>query len=306
MIDTLTDVEDSTDFTLTSGRPRSAVTPIKEAPDVAQERYAVVNVPIDDILSDDTFNCRGQIIPFDVRDLVESIRERGLDFPVTIINWNRDGYKYKMVAGHRRHLAMKLCKKTEIPANIRTDLDESGQRLLNLNENVCRLDLNVMQEANGIKWFLSQGWSEDLIAAKTQQSRGWVQVRSILLKLPEEIQKEAAAGVLTQIQIRNLFSLKDNDARFAAVRKIKDAKERSETIDISPKKPQKPHDKRERSVTEMESLQEYIQEQIGNNIATRILGWNRGFVSDYEIHCAIKEAFPDLHYRIPKELLDQL
>lgn len=304
MIDTI-DVEESTEFTLPSGRPLRPLE-IREAPDVGQERYAVTNVPIDDILSDDTFNCRGQIVPFDVRDLVESIRERGLDFPVTVIPYNRDGFKYKMVAGHRRHLAMILCKKKEIPANIRTDLDETGQRLLNLNENVCRLDLNIMQEATGIKWFLSQGWSEDLIAAKTQQSRGWVQVRAILLKLPEEIQKEAAAGVLTQIQIRNLYSLKDDAARFAAVRKIKDAKDRAESVDISPKKPRRPHEKRERSMTEMEELQEYIQEQIGNNIATRVLGWSRGFVTDYEIHCAIKDAFPEAHYRIPKELTDQL
>ena len=297
----IADVEDNVDFSLRSKR----VDEPAEQPTI--ERYAVTILPIDDILSDETWNCRGQIVPYDVRDLVESIRERGLDFPITVVPYNKDGFKYKTVAGHRRHMAMKVCKKLEIPANIRTDLDETGQRLLNLNENVCRQDLNIVQEANALQWFESQGWSEDLMAAKTNQSRGWVQVRLILLRLPEDIRKVAAEGLLTQMQIRNLYTLRDDPtAQYAAVRRIKDARERGDTVDIAPKKPPVPHEKKERNVTEMTELQEYIQEQIGNNIATRILGWCRGFVSSYEIHSDIKEAFPDAHYRIPKELTDQL
>lgn len=275
------------------------------------EKYATTMIAMEKIFSDDDFNCRGRLIPFDVQDLKEDIAKRGLDFPIIVMPFKHPTnplIEYRIAAGHRRHLAMKLNKAVEIPAMIRTDLTEATARLLNLTENLKRKDLNIIQEAHALEWFKKQNWLEETIAAKLGASRGWVQIRLILLKMPKDIQDVAAAGLLNQAQIRNLYSMKTDEERYAAVRKIKDAKERGEKADITPVKKPKPHEKRERSFSEMLELQDYIQEQVGNNLATRLLGWAAGYVSTLEIHRDLREFAQEKGkiYRIPKDITDEL
>lgn len=278
---------------------------------MSDEKYKVTIVPMVEVFSDDSFNCRGRIIPFDVKDLAEDIAKRGLDFPIIVTPFSdptRPQFKYKIAAGHRRHLAMKVNKVSEIPVMIRTDLTEATARLLNLTENLKRKDLNIIQEAHALEWFKNQNWLEETIAARLGASRGWVQIRLILLKMPKDIQDVAAAGLLNQAQIRNLFSMKSDEERYAAIRKIKDAKERGEKADITPVKKPKPHEKRERTFAEMLALQDYIQEQVGNNLATRLLGWAAGYVSTLEIHRDLREfaLTQKKVYRIPKDITDEL
>lgn len=275
-----------------------------------EEKYKVSAVAMKEIFADSDFNCRGQITPFDVRELAADIADRGLDQPITVVPYDVCHYKFKIAAGHRRYWAFKVNKQEFIPAMIRTDLSEVDARLLNLSENVHREDLNILQEARGMDWFVKQGWQEDTIAARLGMSRGWVQVRKILLGLPEDIQEVAASGILNQQQIRNLYSMRSNDERYEAVRRIKDAKERNEKVDIAPKKKPKPHEKRIRTTTEMLELQEYIQDEVGNNLATRILGWCGGYVNSLEIHRDIREFIkatePKKTYRIPKDILENM
>lgn len=273
-------------------------------------KYKVIPVPMKEVFADSDFNCRGQITPFDVRELAADIAIRGLDQPITVVPYDILPYKFKVAAGHRRYMAFKVNKQEFIPAMVRTDLTETDARLLNLSENVHREDLNILQEARGMNWFVKQGWQEDTIAARLGMSRGWVQVRKILLGLPEDIQEVAAAGILNQQQIRNLYSMRTNEERYEAVRRIKDAKERNEKVDITPKKKPKPHEKRVRTPAEMLELQDYIQEEAGNNLATRLLGWCGGYVSTLEIHRDIREfvqaANPKTMYRIPKDVLENM
>jgi ParB/RepB/Spo0J family partition protein len=286
---------------------QQAVLPAK-----ADTQYESFDVPMEEILSDEDFNCRGKIAPIDVVELAQDIKINKLSQPITVQPFSdpaRPKFKWRIVAGHRRFAAFKVNKSTHIPAMIRRDLDEMAARLLNLTENLKREDLNILQEARAIDAFVKKGWQEETIAARTGTSRGWVQVRKMVLKLPPDIQAEAAAGILTQEHVRRLYSMPSDEKRYEAVRLIKERRERGESAKLERKKPVRPTEKRDRSKSEMSELQDYIQEQVGNNMITRLLGWATGYVSSIELHRELKEYFlrhEGENYNIPKEVTDAL
>jgi len=269
--------------------------------------YDVANIPLSDILCDEEFNCRGKILPIDVADMVQELTLNGLMYPITIQPHVSPGKKYRIVAGHRRFTAFKLMGRTEIPCYIREGLNELAARTMNLTENLKRQDLNLLQEARAIRPFVDAGWAEETIASQLSTSRGWVQVRKMLLQLPEDIQMEVAAGVINQDQVRKLFTIKeDKNLMYEMVRIIKDRRAAGNKIEFA--KPSKPHRKEARNPTEIFLLQTTIRDAIGDSLITQIMGWCAGVVSDYEIHKAIKQTAKAIgrSYDIPKNLVEQL
>ncbi|GAG53330.1 unnamed protein product, partial [marine sediment metagenome] len=197
-------------------------------------KYRVFDMDMDDIYLDNEFNCRGQIVPMDVVDLAKDIKINGLQFPIAVQPAEDvegglpEGGKYRIVAGHRRFMAFRVNGEKKIPAMIKTGLSELRARLVNLSENLKREDLNILQEAGAVNSLRLLGMVQESIAVELGKSRTWVQIRLHLLRLPDDIQAEAAAGMLNQYQIRELFALDDNEKRYSAVRKIKDARLRGE------------------------------------------------------------------------------
>lgn len=273
------------------------------------QEYKTELIPMSEILADAEFNCRGTIIPFDVLDLVSDIKKRGLQVPITVQPRINGKYKYRIVMGHRRHMAFRVLERTEIPAIIQNDLSDLDASVLNLTENIKRCELNMLQEAKGLAPFKKAKWTEPQIATELCMSRGWVQVRLMLLELPEDIQNEAAVGNLNQEQIRKLFTIRAaKDEMYAMVRMIKERKARGESTKIVvPKKPN-PYRKDERTNEEIFTFQDIIQRTIGNNFTTVMLGWAAGVNNDYEAHRALREEAQKkgIVYEIPVELLEKL
>lgn len=271
------------------------------------EDYVTVDVPMAQILSDATFNCRGKLVPADVMDLAADIRARGLDQPIIVQPYDKTpGKKYRIVAGHRRHMAFRLLEMETIPARIRDDLKDLEANVLNLGENLKRRDLTIVQEANGLLPFKKAKWTEQAISAQLGVSRGWVQTRLMLLELPEDIQNEAAVGNLTQDHIRKLYTLRSRkEDLYNVVKRLKERKENAESTKIIiPSKPNA-HRKKFRQPHEVFELQERIQKTMGNSFATQVLGWAGGANSDYEIHKALRDESAKVGkiYEIPEEIL---
>lgn len=259
----------------------------------------VYDIPLSEILVDEEFNCRGFINPMDLIDLAKSIKAEGLHTPVFVTPWDlTTGKRFKLVAGFRRYKAHILNEDDEeyqgkrsekahtIRALVKPELDDAEARWLNLSENLQRTNLNMRQEANAIEWFKDHGWTESQVADKLKMSRGWVQVRFMLLELPDEIQNEAAAGLLTQTQIRTCYSMRENpDAVFQFVRDIKDRKILGKKREVKPIV----SEKRMRTETELFLMQDKIRETWGNNMATRLIGWAAGLVDDDEIQSFLQQ-----------------
>jgi ParB family chromosome partitioning protein len=77
-------------------------------------------------------------------DLARSINENGLLNPITVLE---RGGKYEVIVGQRRYLACQLLGWLDIPAFVRTNLDNVDARILSLIENVHRADLSPMDKA---------------------------------------------------------------------------------------------------------------------------------------------------------------
>lgn len=269
----------------------------------------IVEIPLSDIFADENFNCRGKIIPMEVLDLVRDIEKNGLQNPVIVQPFkDHPGKSYRLIAGYRRYTAFTVLKdKKTIPCLIREGMDELGARKLNLQENLIRKDLNIQQESKAILPFKVAGWSVDMIAQEFQQSRGWVQVRYYLLELDPEIQQDAAAGMLTQEQIRQVWSIKGKENRLEAVKEIKERKLRGEKRPVLKKTKAANVNKRvRREKEELEDMIEIIGKMTEMGFHTRVLAWAAGNISTTELMIDLRE-FCDLNgytYETP-DLLKQ-
>lgn len=275
------------------------------------EGMKIVDVPMNDIFCDNNFNCRGPIMPIDVISLANSIKAIGLQAPIIIHDYKGiPGKKYRIISGHRRYTAFKVNEAKSIPAIIRPEMNELQARKLNLEENLKRKDLNIVQEAKAIEHFARAGWTMKEIGSQLTEPVHWVDVRLKLLKLPADIQETAAAGFLTQEHIKALAKLSKNpDAMYAAVRKIKESKLAGERKKIEvTKKKIKPFAKHARSRAEIYTLLSTIQETVGNGFFTRVLAWAAGEISDFDIHRDLKDFAGEkgVIYNLPEEFLHEL
>lgn len=255
----------------------------------------VMDLPMAEIHFDQEFNCRGAIIPFEVNDLAKNIEKTGLLQPVVVMVYSAEkqtatGFKYLLIAGYRRFFAHKVLNRTIIRATVRPTLSEIDARAINLAENFERKDLNILQEARAIKKLADLGLSEDQAAEVIGKSRGWVQVRFILLKLPNDIQEACATGIYNQLQVRDIYTHYKNsglDAAYEAMRTIKDAKlKEGKTIRL--KKKTNPNTKRQRARAEIFEMMSHLKESIGQGLHNRCLAWAAGEISDLELYHSVK------------------
>ena len=262
---------------------------------------SIEDVFMSEIHYNQDFNCRGKIIPMDVIDLAKDIELNGLLQPVVVSKYSPEqaaetGFLYLLVAGYRRYTAHIVLKLKIIKANILDAMSNVDACFLNLSENTQRKDLNVLQEARAMQRLFNLGIGENEVSERLGKSRGWVQVRFILLKLPLEIQEECAAGILTHTQIRDVYTHFIADGKemaFEVVRKIKDAKLKGRSIRVKKPSNQRKNSKRHRKRPEIFEMMEHIQETVGNNIGTRLLAWAAGEISDLDAHASLKHEFPN-------------
>lgn len=269
------------------------------------EANNVQQIPLIEIFSDPTFNCRGEAIaPIDVQDLVRDITTHGLQQPIVIQPYGHRKYNYRIVAGHRRYTAFKVMKREQIPCFINTELTESQALVLNLTENLHRKNLNILQEALALERLKISGMSIAEVAEELGKSATWVNVRYMLLELPDPIRKTAAAGVINQSQIRQLHSMPDVKTQIEAAKKIKSAKAKGEKppcINVKSKSKRNILKPKQRDRDDIFWMQDHIREAVGNNIGTRCLAWAAGEISDFELFQDVQElaAIEERAYVIP-------
>lgn len=246
------------------------------------------------IYSDPEFNCRGSLSALDVFDLAKDIAKRGLLQPVILRKRLPDtpkGFDHVLVAGHRRHKSYIINRAQLIPGIIR-EVDEFEARSINAIENLKRKDLNMLQEARTVAHFRAAGWSREDVATELGVSSGWVQVRYMVLDLPEDLQNACAAGFFTQTQIRDLNGIKDSNMQMKVAKKLKEAKQRGDSITVQAKlrKTLNPDSTRTRSKAEIFILMGEITKACDGNIfATRTLAWASGQISDLDLYESLKD-----------------
>jgi ParB family chromosome partitioning protein len=87
-----------------------------------------------------------------------------------------------------------------------------------------REDLNAIEEAMGLeKLIAAYGLTQEEVSKSIGKSRPYITNSIRLLKLPEEVQKMVADGILTGGHGRAIAGLKDSKAQIAAAAKCKES-----------------------------------------------------------------------------------
>ena len=139
-------------------------------------------------------------------ELAESIRQRGVLQPILL---RPDGEDYMIIAGERRWRAAQRARLHDIPAIVR-EIDESTTSEIALIENIQRLDLNPLEEAEGYRQLIQRhGHTQDEVGRIVHKSRSHVANLLRLLDLPEFVRKSLLQGDISMGHARAVATSED-------------------------------------------------------------------------------------------------
>lgn len=145
----------------------------------------------------------------ELSSLSQSIKAKGIIEPL-VVSRKEDG-RYEIIAGERRLKAAALAELTQVPV-ITKELSEdpSDRLILALLENLCREDLNSIEEAESFHRLEKDfGHTHQEIATMSGRERPTITNSVRLLKLPEYIQDDIRFGRLSAGHGRAMLSLSD-------------------------------------------------------------------------------------------------
>lgn len=149
-----------------------------------------------------------------IDDLARSIKANGLIQPIVV---RQAGGGYQIIAGERRWLAARRAGLRKVPVTVREVPDGQDRKLLEwaLIENIQREDLNPIEEALAYKQLGDDfTLTQEEIAAAVGKDRSTVANTLRLLKLPQDVRDEVAAGALSMGHARALLALeREQDQR---------------------------------------------------------------------------------------------
>lgn len=130
-----------------------------------------------------------------VTELVESIREHGIEVPLVAVPPYSGGSGWVVVAGHRRLTAAHELDFNEVPVQIRDDLTDARDQLAFMaTENILRDQLTPMEESRLIQDMLDIGMTQTEVAKQTALGKQRVKDRMKLGKLAEETGEKVHRG----------------------------------------------------------------------------------------------------------------
>lgn len=147
----------------------------------------------------------------EMASLSQSIKSKGVIIPL-MVRKKEDG-RYEIIAGERRLRAAKMAELTEIPVIIKENIEDPSDGLvMALLENLCREDLNPIEEAESFQRLERDfGKTHQEIALMTGRERPTVTNAIRLLKLPDFVQDDIRFRRLTPGHGRAMAGLKDQD-----------------------------------------------------------------------------------------------
>lgn len=206
-------------------------------------------------------------------ELIHSVREFGVLQPIVVrpLAVPENGASFELIMGERRLRAAIAAGLLTIPAVVRETNDDVMLRDA-LLENLHRANLNPLEEASAYQQLLADfGITQEELAQRIGRSRPQVTNTLRLLRLPEKIQTQIAAGVLSAGHARALLSIDDGEAQARLATKIvsqsltvRQAEEAAGLV-----KTQKPGVKKVRGGGRSEQLEE-IAERMGDRLNTRV------------------------------------
>jgi ParB family chromosome partitioning protein len=158
--------------------------------------------------------------PEALAELVASIREVGVLQPIVVRPIPGNTEQFELIMGERRLRASKEVGLESIPVIIKDTADENMLRDA-LLENLHRAELNPLEEASAYQQLLADfNITQEQLAERIGRSRPQITNTIRLLKLPAEVQKKVAAGVLSAGHARAILAMPDEASMTKLANKI--------------------------------------------------------------------------------------
>lgn len=167
-----------------------------------------------------------------IEELMESIKTKGVLEPILV---RAKGERFEIIAGERRYIASKNLGLKEIPC-IEMDVEEQEAMEISLIENLQRKDLDIFEEADGLKALMTMyGYSHQQIAEKIGKARSTIteiiSVSRIPLPLRERLKK---AGINSRSTIIEIAKIENEEAMEKVVNQIIERRlTRTDTRDLT-------------------------------------------------------------------------
>ena len=143
-------------------------------------------LPLSDIIPNQ-FQPRKNFDEDNLKDLTNSIKERGIIQPIIVRKSNSDNSKFEIIAGERRWLAASKAGLHEIPVVV-TNVDDLKSLEFAIVENVQRHDLNPLEEAQGYKRLIDDfSYDQEKVSKFIGKSRSYITNSLRILNLPKEV-----------------------------------------------------------------------------------------------------------------------
>ena len=144
-----------------------------------------------------------------LNELTSSIKERGIIQPIVVRKSVDHKSKYEIIAGERRWLAAQNAGLHEVPVVI-TQADDLKSLEFAIVENVQRIDLNIVEEAQGYQRLIDEfSYDQNKVAQFIGKSRSHVSNCLRLLNLPNEVVDLIKNNKLSQGHAKILVGLEN-------------------------------------------------------------------------------------------------
>jgi len=146
----------------------------------------VSKLPISDLVSS-KFQPRKIFEKDSLKNLENSIKERGIIQPIIVRKYGEVKNKYEIIAGERRWIAAQKAGLHEVPVVI-TDADDLKSLEFAIIENVQRSDLNPIEEAESYQRLIENfSYDQEKVSKFIGKSRSHIANFLRLLSLPKEV-----------------------------------------------------------------------------------------------------------------------
>lgn len=198
-----------------------------------------------------------------LEDLTNSIKEHGIIQPI-LLRPAENGYE--IVAGERRYRAARKAGLKVIPAIVR-ELSEKQNMLYALIENMQRENLNVIEEAQGLKEMSKvYNLTQEQMAVSVGKSRPYISNTMRLLKLPQEVQELVLENKLSAGHARAIAGMETKELQMEAAKKaVKNGWSVRETEKYAGKRTEKKRNQKEKN-PDFKHLEESLCQALGTKV----------------------------------------
>ena len=212
-----------------------------------------------------------------LKDLTNSIIERGILQPIVVRKSNDDKSKFEIIAGERRWIAAQKAGLHQVPVII-TEADDLKSLEFAIVENVQRHDLNPLEEAQGYKRLIDDfKYDQEKVSKFIGKSRSYITNCLRLLTLPVEVINLIEKKKLTAGHAKILVGL--DNADFVAnkiVEKKLSVRQTENFVKLFKGKKQKFNVTKDTNIIDLERS---ISEKIGLNVIIKNNKRNKGSIT---------------------------